>query len=71
MFKLCRRKGAPEVRPYVPVWLAGEADGGEFVRGSKDLALSPGPVAKHFSGGRCHGRPELSAAGRFASAAIP
>lgn len=27
------RKSAPEVRPYVPVWLAGEAGGGEFVRG--------------------------------------
>ncbi len=27
------RKSAPEVRPYVPVWLAGEADSGEFVRG--------------------------------------
>jgi len=27
------RKSAPEVRPCVPVWLAGEADSGEFVRG--------------------------------------
>lgn len=27
------RKSAPEVRPFVPVWLAGETDSGEFVRG--------------------------------------
>jgi len=27
------RKSAPEVRPYVPVWLAGETNSGEFVRG--------------------------------------
>ena len=27
------RKSAPEVRPYVPVWLAGETDTGDFVRG--------------------------------------
>ncbi len=27
------RKSAPEVRPFVPVWLAGEAVSGDFVRG--------------------------------------
>src|SRR6187402_648439 len=33
MFGWLGRKGAPEVRPCVPVWLAGEMDTGEFVRG--------------------------------------
>ena len=27
------RKSAPEVRPFVPAWLAGEAEAGGFVRG--------------------------------------
>src|SRR5262245_25913954 len=33
MFDWFGRKGAPEMRPFVPVWLAGEEASGEFVRG--------------------------------------
>jgi len=34
------RKSAPEVRPFVPAWLAGEADSGDFVRGIEGLNVT-------------------------------
>ena len=34
------RKSAPEVRPFVPVWLQGEADAGGFARGIDGMSLA-------------------------------
>ena len=33
------RKSAPEVRPFVPAWLQGEAETGRFVRGIDGMTL--------------------------------
>ena len=33
------RKSAPEVRPFVPVWLQGEGEAGGFARGIEGMSL--------------------------------
>lgn len=39
MFGWFGRKSAPEVRPFVPAWLTGEANSGAFVRGVDGMTL--------------------------------
>jgi hypothetical protein len=39
MFGWFGRKSAPELRPFVPAWLTGEAETGGFVRGVDGMSL--------------------------------